>query len=97
MNIRLEELFAKYELSTKDRYDFLQIYNLLPSHKKVRVVENFSTIMKNIDALKDDLYFEQEILFGRALENIGSHIATAKKNAVSKNTGEAIAELKNTL
>lgn len=97
MNVRLEKLFEKYDLSVKDKRDFLQIYDLLPSHKKIGVVENFNTMMGNIDALRDDLYLEQEILFGRSLENIEEYIGTTKKKAVSKQAVEALAWLKGML
>jgi len=48
MNTQLEKLFEKYNFSQKDRYDFLQIYALLPSYKKVKVVEHFDEITTQI-------------------------------------------------
>jgi len=30
MNTQLEKLFDTYDMSAKDRYDFTQVYNLLP-------------------------------------------------------------------
>jgi len=48
MNTKLEKLFEQGGFSAKDRHDFMQIYSLLPNHKKVRVVENFDEIMMNI-------------------------------------------------
>ena len=63
MNSKLEKLFQTYELSEKDQYDFLQIYNLLPGHKKIHAVENFSKIMLSVEMLREDLYLEYEILF----------------------------------
>jgi len=97
MNIRLEKLFKKHDLSLKDRRDFLQIYDFLPSHKKVQVVENFDTMMGNIEALRDDLYLEQEILFWKSLKNIEEYIETTKKQVVTKQTHKAIAELRDVL
>lgn len=95
MNKRLEKLFEKYDLSSKDRRDFLQIYDLLPSHKKVGVMDNFENMVQNINALRDDLYLEQEILFWRTLENIENYIEKTKKKLVSSDTREAISSLKN--
>lgn len=97
MNVRLEKLFEKYDISIKDKRDFLQIYSLLPGHKKIRVIENFDTMMGNIAALRDDLYLEQEILFWKSLTNIEEYIAATKKNVVSKQATEAIASLKSML
>lgn len=48
MNTQLEKLFKRHDFSQKDRYDFMQIYSLLPNFKKVRVVENFEEIVTNI-------------------------------------------------
>ena len=97
MNIRLKKLFTYYNLSLKDRRDFEQIYNLLPSDKRVRAIENFETMMANIEALREDLYLEHEILFGKTLENIEARIAKVQKTAVSNNAKEEITSLKNML
>ena len=74
MNIKLEKLFEIYQFSPKDRYDFLQIYNLLPDFKKIKVIESFEEIARKLDILRADLHLEQEILFGKALENIESKL-----------------------
>ena len=70
MNTKLQKLFHQYDLSEKDRSDFLQIYNLLPWHKKIRAVERFEEIINQIDSLREDLYVEHEILFGSTLNRI---------------------------
>lgn len=82
MNIQLEKLFEKHNFSQKDRYDFQQIYNLLPSHKKVKVVERFDEINLQLNALRDNLYTEQEILFGEALKNIEQRLSQINKKRV---------------
>ncbi len=74
MNIKLEKLFETYQFSPKDRYDFLQIYNLLPDYKKIKVIESFEEIAKKLDILRENLHLEQEILFGKTLENIESRL-----------------------
>ena len=62
MNQKLQELFDMYQLSAKERYEFLQIYNLLSAEKKVRALERFQVIMKELETLKKELVYEQEIL-----------------------------------
>lgn len=63
MNPRLEKLFESYHFSHKDRYEFLQIYNLLPAHKKVKAIENFDQIYESMELLKVGLHQQHEILF----------------------------------
>ena len=63
MNTQLEKLFSEYDFSMKDRYDFMQIYSLLPSHKKVKVIESFEDIANEMNILKKELVTEQELLF----------------------------------
>lgn len=62
MNEKLEKLFNDYQLSDKERYEFMQIYSLLPPDKKVRALERFQVIMKELEILKKELLYEQEIL-----------------------------------
>ena len=62
MNTQLEKLLEKHNFSQKDRYEFLQIYSLLPANKMVMVIENFEEIVSQIDGLKQDLQEEQSIL-----------------------------------
>lgn len=63
MNSRLEKLFENYHFSDKDRYEFLQIYDLLSAHKKVKALENFNHIYENMQLLREDLRQQHEILF----------------------------------
>lgn len=86
-----------HNFSQKDRYDFLQIYNLLPSHKKVKVVEHFDTIVAQLDILRNDLYREQEILFGESLSNIEETLSQIGKNRVVNESKSNIDLLKKTL
>lgn len=63
MNLQLEKLFDSYNFSLKDRHEFLQIFSLLPSNKKVTALENFPKIAAEIGLLREDLVFQQEVLF----------------------------------
>lgn len=48
MNIKLEKLFAEYNFSAKDRHECLQIYNMLPAHKKARLIDHFDEIAASV-------------------------------------------------
>jgi hypothetical protein len=63
MNTKLEKLFEIYQFSDKERYEFMQIYNLLPAHKKVTALENFDRIYENMQMLREDLRQQHEVLF----------------------------------
>jgi len=97
MNIQLEKLFEKHDFSPKDRYDFLQIYELLPSHKRVKVVESFDEIHLQIKWLRQELYKEQEILFWESLQNIEEKLVQIGKNKTIKQSQNEISLLKHTL
>lgn len=97
MNTRLELLFEKHNFSTKDRYDFLQIYELLPAHKRVNLVENFDEIALKINQQRTDLYQEHEILFWESLSKIENKISQISKKRVVSNSRENINLLKETL
>ncbi len=86
MNSRLEKLFHTYEVSEKDRHDFLQIYDLLPGYKKTRVVDNFPKIMLSIENLREELYIEHEILFWNTLERIEEKLKEIRKNLSNDTT-----------
>jgi len=97
MNTQLEKLFEKYNFSQKDRYDFLQIYALLPSYKKVKVVEHFDEITTQIHWLRKDLYEEQEILFGETLQHIEEKLSKIIKKRVLSGTKQEISLFKKTI
>lgn len=94
MNTQLEKLFIQYDFSQKDRYDFLQIYTLLPGHKKVRVVDHFDEIMSQLTWLRREIYAEQEILFGTALKNIEEKLSQIGKKKVLSGSRKEISLLK---
>jgi len=94
MNTQLEKLFQEYNISPQDRYDFLHIYALLPSHKKVWVIENFETIVSQLRLLQQDLLEEQELLFGEALDTIETRLSEIGKKRVLSGTKREIDSLK---
>jgi hypothetical protein len=53
----------QYNFPSKDKYEFMQIYNLLPDYKRVQTLENFDSIATKILTLKQEIAFEQEIMF----------------------------------
>lgn len=97
MNTFLEKLFQEYNFSEKDRYDFLQIYWLLPDIKKKRVVDNFHQIALQIQDLKEDLAIEQEILLGKTLTSIEKRLASVWKKQLLSKVSSELEELKQML
>lgn len=95
MNTKLKKLLEDNHFSLKDRHDFMQIYNLLPDYKRVRVIENFEQIVSNIWQLKDQMLMEQEILFGKTLKNIEERLKNIQKEKINSRSQEEIAFLKN--
>lgn len=82
MNTQLEKLFDIHHFSAKDRYDFSQIYSLLPAEKKVRVIDHFSEVAQEMKLLREQLYIEQNILFGETIEHIESRLQRTQKEKI---------------
>ncbi len=97
MNTQLKKLFDTHWFSEKDRYEFLQIFNLLPDYKKSRVIENFDMITLSTRELQNELKLEQDILFGKALENIELRIAKNKKYSLAKHIHTELSNLRSTI
>lgn len=74
MNIILEKLLNKYEVSEKDRYEIKQIFNFLTISKKQRLLENFETTFSNIIKLRKNYCLKQEIILSRTIKNIENRI-----------------------
>lgn len=94
MNEKLEKLFDQYRLSPKERYEFMQIYSLLPPLKKVRALERFELIMMELETLKKELLYEQEILLGHTLESIEEKIYKLKKQSLTELVSSEVQDLK---
>ncbi len=94
MNTQLEKLFEAYEFSAKDRYDFLQIYRLLPDIKRVKALDNFEEIATQMQTLREQLHTEQEILFGQTLEHIESRLQRMQKEKILGGSKSHIALLR---
>ena len=94
MNEKLEKLFEQYSLSPKERYEFMQIYSLLPPLKKVRALERFELIMMELETLKKELLYEQETLLWYTLESIEEKIYQLKKQSLSQSVSSEVQDLK---
>lgn len=97
MNTQLEKLFDIYDFSQKDRVECRQIFTLLPTKKKIRFIEDFDSIAKVISQAQYSLHLEQEMLFGRSLQNIEQKIVLAEKMRLSGQTKSSISKLKSSL
>lgn len=70
MNIYLEGLFEKYNISDRDRYEIRQVYNLLPDNKKQRIVNNFESLVVKLETINEQLEIEKNILIWEAVIEI---------------------------
>lgn len=78
MNVLLEKLFLQYELSEKDRYEILQIFQILPDAKKQLLLNNFENLVQKIEKINEDIIIEQGILLDSILPEIGKIIGNKK-------------------
>lgn len=97
MNTLLENLFEKYNLSDKQRYEIRQFYSFLPTQKKVNLINNFDTMALKLESIADEVRQEREILVDNALSNVLQVIETVKKEQKEKKVKKQIDELKKTL
>lgn len=78
MSTILQQLFDKYEVQAKDRYEISQIFALLPEYKKQNILENFWHLAVRIKKIQEDIMVEQEILIWSAVDNIKKAISNAR-------------------
>ena len=84
MNTLLAQLFEKYKISPKDRYEISQIYSLLPSNKKQNLLNNFDILQVRLNKIEEDLNIEREILIWDALQKIRNTIEKVKREELKK-------------
>ncbi len=70
MNVALESLFTKHEISKKDCHELRQIFMLLPSEKKQFILDNFVIIASKIKKIEQNTIIEQEILLDSIIPEI---------------------------
>lgn len=97
MNTLLENLFEKYNLSDKSRYEINQIYHFLPTEKKVNLINNFEALALKLLSIEEAVRKEREILVDNAVAHVENVIEQIKKEYKQKNTRKDIQDLKNTL
>ena len=62
MNIRLELLFEKHNVSQKDRYEINQIFWLLPPEKQQNILKNFDIMIFRFEQIHKEIDLERRIL-----------------------------------
>lgn len=62
MNTRLELLFEKYNVSSKDRYEINQIFWLLPPEKQQNILKNFDIMIFRFEQIHKEIDLERRIL-----------------------------------
>lgn len=84
MNVILDNLFEKYNLSAKNRHDVRQIYYLLDDNKKINLINNFDALARSIWEIEETLEVEREILIWNAITNIRMVIEEVKREKLQK-------------
>ncbi|MCD5385296.1 hypothetical protein LRZ95_01365 [Candidatus Gracilibacteria bacterium] len=70
MNTRLELLFEKYNVSSKDRYEINQIFGLLPPEKQQNILKNFDIMIFRFKQIHKEIDLERRILIGDLFRDI---------------------------
>jgi len=81
VNTLFEKLLHECALPDKDKHDIKQIFCLLPSVKRQRLIHNFEALCFNIQKINADIALEQKILF----EDFITDMDTLLKNSKTKN------------
>ncbi|MDD4151801.1 MAG: hypothetical protein PHR68_04255 [Candidatus Gracilibacteria bacterium] len=92
-----EQLLDKSILEEPDKFEIRQIFYLLASEKQIIFLANWEKTERFLLKIREDLIKEQEILLGKALENIEQAISKAKRTGIKKGVTEAMGNLKRTL
>lgn len=82
MNIYLEKLFDKYNISEWDRYEINQIYSLLPPQKQQNLINNFESLVLRLNKIEEDIEIERRILIPEAIEDIKNILERVKKERI---------------
>lgn len=70
MNISLQKMFEEYWISKKDSYEINQIFQIVNSEKKQKILSNFEKLAKKIKKIEEDIILEQSILLDNILLDI---------------------------
>ncbi len=95
MNIYLEKLFTKFEISPKDKYEIRQIFSFLPVYKKKNLLDNFESLISYLKISRESMINEQEILLGKVISNIQDELMQIWKNSLKVKVKEALWTIKN--
>lgn len=93
INIYLEKLFEKYEVSTKDRFEIRQIFTFLSDTKKQNLLDNFWSLAIFLKISHSEMIKEQEILLWKIVSNIENEIQQIWKNILKSNVKQALSKV----
>ena len=94
MNIYLEKLFDKYNVSEWNRYEINQIYYLLPPQKQQNLINNFEHLILKLTKIENDLEIERKILIREAIDDIRNILERVKRERIEKESRKEINLLK---
>ncbi len=97
MNIRINTLFEKYNVSNKNRYEIEQIYSIMPAYKQKQLLNNFELFLTKFKYIEDTINTEKEILLWDSVERIRNSILKNRKNKIDEHIKNEINLLKGEL
>ena len=97
MNIMLQQILDKSLLHQSDKYEIRQIFYILPSEKQINFLSNWEKTETYLLKLRENLVREQEILLGKAIDDIETAISNAKKKGIRRWVTDAVINLRKTL
>lgn len=87
MNAYLFNLFDKYNISERNRYEVMQIFSFLPDDKKRNLLNNFEKLMISISRIEERINFEKEVLLDKAAKEVEKVIIERQKDKSWVKTG----------
>lgn len=94
MNIYLETLFDRYNLSEKDRHDILQFFTFLSDDKKQNLINNFEIVVYKMQKIEKSLELEKEILIWDSVERVSQAVMQNRKKFLDEQIKKQIDLLK---
>lgn len=97
MNTHLEILFEKYNISDKQRYEIQQIYNFLPTWKKVYLVNHFDSFAQKLSQIEESIDTQRQILVDDAITHMEAVIHRISEKYKKQDIKKEIHDLKQSL
>lgn len=84
MNTYLLELFDKYNISDRDRYEIQQIFMFLPDEKKKKLLDNFAVLAGRLVQIEQEIELERELLIWWIVKELKERVEEQEKERINK-------------